>query len=150
MEPITIIELQSLTNAANAKKTEGNLAASIPYLAKIVHILDTQTSKCRATQDIQNTAQSLELMTVDARREFADGLFRTYQYTESEVQMGLVCRSLEKYLRKLDPKESDSLGIESKLLAGYDAWADCYENLGKGFLATKIRERKQKLNKTVT
>lgn len=152
MEPLVIIELQSLTNAANKKKEEGNIAASIPYLAKIVHILDTQTPKRNTTQNNQKAAQSLELMTIDARREFADALFKTHQFTESEVQIGLVCKSLEKYLRKLDPSESDILGIESKLLASYDAWADCYENLGNAFLASKIQQRKQKLVriKTVT
>jgi hypothetical protein len=144
MEPTTIIELQGLTNAANAKKYEGNLAASIPYLGKIVHLLDTQTSRQRSAQDI-SMAQTLEHMAAEARIDFANALFQTQQYAECEVQTGLVCKFFERYLKKPDLNQSERNGIQSKLLAEYDAWADCYENLGNSFLADKIRKRKEKL-----
>jgi hypothetical protein len=144
MEPSTFIELQALTNAANSKKQEGNLAASIPYLAKIVHLMDTQISKQRSAQD-KSLTLTLELMAVDSRTDFANALFQTHQYAECEVQTGLVCKFFERYLKKPDLSESERNGIESKLLVEYDAWADCYENLGNSFLADKIRKRKEKL-----
>lgn len=144
MEPNTVIELQALTNAANAKKREGNLAASIPYLGKIVHLLDTQTSRQRSAQD-KSMAQTLELMAAEARIDFANALFQTQQYAESEVQTGLVCKFFERYLKRPDLDQSERNGIQSKLLTEYDAWADCYENLGNSFLADKIRQRKEKL-----
>ncbi|KAG2179433.1 hypothetical protein INT44_006279 [Umbelopsis vinacea] len=144
MEPNTLIELQALTNAANGKKREGNLTATIPYLGKIVHLLDTQTSKQRSAQD-KSMTQTLELMGAEARIDFANALFQTQQYAECEVQTGLVCKFFERYLKKPDLNQSERIGIQSKLLVQYDAWADCYENLGNSFLADKIRKRKEKV-----
>ncbi|KAG2180003.1 hypothetical protein INT43_003790 [Umbelopsis isabellina] len=150
MDPIKVLELQSLTKVANEKKENEGVEASIPYLAKIVHVLDTHTSQLS-----QNTTtpsiQAIEHMAIYARKDYADALFATHRYTECEVQMGLVCRTLERYIKREDIADDSRRDLQSKLLVCYPRWADCYENLGNSHLASKVRQRTQKFQgQTVT
>ncbi|KAJ2963125.1 hypothetical protein NQZ79_g1832 [Umbelopsis isabellina] len=150
MDPIKVLELQSLTKVANEKnKTEG-VEASIPYLAKIVQILDTHSSQ-RSQNNTASTIQAIEHKAIDARKDYADALFATHRYTECEVQMGLVCKTLERYLKRGDITDDLRRDLQSKLLVCYPRWADCYENLGNSHLASKVRQRTQKFQgQTVT
>ncbi|CAM0139592.1 hypothetical protein VKS41_004589 [Umbelopsis sp. WA50703] len=152
MDPIKVFELQSLTKAANEKKKTEGIESSIPYLAKIVQVLDTQVSQRHLDKNtITPAIQAVGHMVIDARKDFADALFAAHRYTECEVQMGLICKSLERYITREDITDAIRGDLESKLLACYRRWADCYENLGNSHLASKIRQRMQKFEgQTVT
>lgn len=150
MDPIKVLELQSLTKVANEKKKTEGVEASIPYLAKIVQILDTHTAQ-RSQNNTTSIIQATENMAIDARKNYADALFATHRYTECEVQMGIACKTLERYIKRADIADDLRRDLESKLLVCYPRWADCYENLGNSHLASKVRQRTQKLQgQTVT
>ncbi|KAG1451415.1 hypothetical protein G6F56_008095 [Rhizopus delemar] len=138
VNPANLLEIQVLSKIVTELRTKKDISGTIPYLAKIVQIVDNQ----KIEKDHNYHRQMKEYRQVQSRAHFDLGqaYFETHQYTSSETYLSMAAKTWENLL-----KYENMLELKDCLHVVYDYLKTCYESMGKNQLAQHMESRKTKL-----
>ncbi|KAG2199632.1 hypothetical protein INT47_005157 [Mucor saturninus] len=137
VNPANLVELQVLTQVSSQLQSSGDVAGSIPYLAKIVQILENQQLEKKSSRYKQQCEQ-LRRVQADAHAQLGDAYYKTGQYVVCEHAL---LRSV-KIWEKLVQQDSSVCG---PLRAAYEQLKSSYEAMGKTQLAQHIETKLERL-----
>ncbi|KAI8982213.1 hypothetical protein BDF20DRAFT_912408 [Mycotypha africana] len=156
VNPANLLELQVLTKIVTdlqKRKQKDGIRGSIPYLAKIVQIVENQTLEKPSLSASQQEKDKyykrlneLRKVQADAYAQLADAYFRTQNFILCESNLSIAVKHWEKLL------EHDASSVkycQTRLKDAYEQLAEAYEQMGKENLAQHMKTRKAKLLKEI-
>ncbi|KAI8350346.1 hypothetical protein EDC96DRAFT_519641 [Choanephora cucurbitarum] len=145
VNPANLLELKVLSNIVSQLQEQGDMGQAIPYLAKMVQIVDSQ--RLEKPTDPQNKTpyysqlNELQKLKADAYSQLAFAYLKTHQFVQCESWLTSSIKLWEKLIR-YDPQGQPSL------MVAYEALIECYMAMGKDHLAQHIQTRLCKLKET--
>lgn len=153
VNPANLVELQVLTKVITQLQNNGDIRGSIPYLAKVVQIVDNQkldkpdpeTLKTDNYQRQKYHKQLNELRKVkaDAYANLADAYFHTQQFVVCETSLLISVKIWEK-LKQYEPNEIEASNAHLK--AAYQQLLEAYEAMNKPHMAQHMANKLSKLD----
>ncbi|KAG1462068.1 hypothetical protein G6F46_001091 [Rhizopus delemar] len=142
VNPANLLEIQILSNIITELHSKNDIRGSIPYLAKIVQIIDNQKLERGSDKD-RYYRQLNEYRKVQSRAHFdlGEAYFKTQDFISSEISLSIAVKSWEKLL-----KYENTVEFKKDLSIAYDYLKICYESMGKHQLAQYMESRKAKLH----
>ncbi|KAI8978438.1 hypothetical protein BDB01DRAFT_799867 [Pilobolus umbonatus] len=148
VNPANLVELETLTKVIDRLQQQNDIKGSIPYLAKIVQILDNQTIQRPPKEDkarLPHYYQQInELHKVQANAHFqlAEAQYQVYDFIACESSLTLSVKLWEKLLHYNPGYQSE---LRPLLIKSYETLKLCYDAMGKSQLAMYMDTRKNKL-----
>ncbi|GAA5813025.1 hypothetical protein MFLAVUS_006491 [Mucor flavus] len=133
INPANLVELQVLTQVITQLQSSNDIAGTIPYLAKIVQIVNNQNLSKPTTQlpKYYQQLNQLRLVQADAYSQLAEAYFHTHQFIKCESNLLASVRIWEKLVQHGNVSED----LKPRLKQAYVMLKACYEDMGKGQLA---------------
>ncbi|KAI8070176.1 hypothetical protein BDF21DRAFT_425143 [Thamnidium elegans] len=133
INPANLVELQVLTQVITQLQSTNDIAGAIPYLAKIVQIVNNQklVKPSEPTANYYQQLNQLRLVQADAYSQLADAYFHTQQFIKCESNLLQSVRIWEKLVQHGNASED----LKPRLKQAYGMLKTCYEDMGKGQLA---------------
>ncbi|KAI7900998.1 uncharacterized protein BX663DRAFT_553635 [Cokeromyces recurvatus] len=155
INPANLLELQVLTKVIGQLQSNGDIQGSIPYLAKVVQIIDHQQLD-RPSREVMQTdpkrkaayyeqLNELRKVKAEAYAQLADAYFKVHNFISCETYLLFSVKIWENLI------EHERLRIDSsyeeRLKIAYKQLLDAYEAMGKSNLAYHIKVKLKKLTK---
>jgi hypothetical protein len=147
VNPANLLELQVLTKVITQLQSNNDIRGSIPYLAKIVQIIDHQKldrpnrdEDAIKQQHYYRQLNELRKVKADAYAQLADAYFQTQQYVLCESSLLVSVKIWENLVRH------DALQETSALKLAYEQLKACYEQMGKTQLAQHMETKLSRLS----
>ncbi|KAI9360687.1 hypothetical protein BD770DRAFT_384628 [Pilaira anomala] len=145
INPANLVELQVLTQVVAQLQSNEDIRGSIPYLAKIVQILENQKlEKPKGDQDklgYYKQYNQLRLVQADAHAQLAEAYFKTQQFISCESSL---LKSV-KIWEKLVQHGNVTGDLRPQLTQAYIQLQESYEAMGKAQLAQHIENKLARL-----
>lgn len=146
INPANLLEIQVLTQVINELQSKNDIKGTIPYLAKIVQIVDNQKldrpSRDEGQAKLDHYYQQLNQLRkvkADAHAQLANAYFQTQQFILCESSLILSVKIWEKLVQH----SSEDFSVQLK--SGYSQLKACYEAMGKNQLAQHADNKLAKL-----
>lgn len=141
VNPVHLLEIQVLSQVVHQLQSKNDIRGSIPYLAKIVQIIDNQRLEKTNNRDLY-FRQLNEYRKVQSRAHFdlAEAYFKTHDFILSEASFSIAVKNWEKLMEHEEQAE-----VKELLSKSYDYLKTCYEAMGKDQLAYFAEVKKNKL-----
>ncbi|CAO3703833.1 unnamed protein product [Rhizopus stolonifer] len=111
--PANLLEIQVLSKIVAELQTKKDISGTIPYLAKIVQIVDNQ--KIEKDQNYQRQMKEYRQIQSRAHFDLGQAYFETHQYTSSEIYLSMAAKTWENLL-----KHENMLELKDCLYVVYD------------------------------
>ncbi|KAI8097977.1 uncharacterized protein B0P05DRAFT_522811 [Gilbertella persicaria] len=147
INPANLLELQVLTNITSQLQSQGDIQNSIPYLAKIVQIVESQRLGEKPTepekrQGYYKQFNELRKIKAEAYAHLADAYFKTQQFVQCESSLLISVKIWEKLVQH-EPEEAEH--SNKQLQIAYKQLYACYKAMGKTQLAEHIQTKLSRL-----
>lgn len=132
VNPANLVELQVLTQVVSQLQSQGDVKGSIPYLSKIVQILENQQLEKPSDGNKEHYYQQfnqLRRVKADAHAQLGHAYFETQQYLMCETSLLTSVKIWEKLVQHHD------VDFGMQLSCAYEQLKSCYEAMGKTQLA---------------
>lgn len=143
INPANLLEIQVLTQVIADLQSKNDIKGSIPYLAKIVQIIDNQKlvkpSRDEPKDAYYKQFNQLRKVKADAYSQLADAYFHTQQFIICENTLLVSVKIWEKLVQHTN--EDCTLQLKK----GYEQLKTCYEDMGKLQLAQHIENKLDRL-----
>jgi hypothetical protein len=143
INPANLLELQVLTKVITQLQSNNDIRGSIPYLAKIVQIVEHQKldrpSDPTKQSHYYQQLNELRKVKADAYAQLADAYFQTQQYILCESSLLVSVKLWENLVRH------DALQETGALRLAYEQLKICYEQMGKIQLAQHMETKLSRL-----
>ncbi|KAI8372154.1 hypothetical protein BD560DRAFT_395328 [Blakeslea trispora] len=143
VNPANLLELKVLSSIVSQLQDQGDVGQAIPYLAKMVQIVDSQRLDPKPTDPERRPAyyqqfNELQKLKAESYSQLAFAYLATHQFIPCESWLTSAVKVWEKLVRH-DPSLVESLTV------AYEKLIECYLAMGKNQLAQHISTRLQKL-----